>query len=408
MMSNTLVTCSIIAKESLAILKNMLSFSANVNRKWEDEFAGNQSRGYSPGATINIKKPPRYQYRAGRVAVPQATVETTIPLTLSQGGSDLFFTGFERTLSLQQMSQKLEAAMATVTNEIDRQGLEMARIQTANVIGTPGTLPTTQALALAAITGVNQRLDEMGAPVMRDGARTFVGNPALNGSILQGFAGLFNDNNQLSKQYNSGLIQTPFGLKWGLDQNVAIHTNGTQPVGGGTVNGAGQSGSTITVTGASITGTITRGSKITFAGVFAVNPQSRASTGTLAQFTVTADVAAAAVAIPISPALTPTGAFQNVTASPANLAVITVFGTASGSYNANVAYHREAFTLAMVPMYSPPGGKGVIDVAQETYDGMSLRVIEYYDGTNDVHNMRLDVLFGWAATYPELACLYAT
>jgi hypothetical protein len=405
-MSNTLVTCSIVAKESLAILKNMLSFASNVNRKWEDEFASNQSRGYSPGATINIKKPPRYQYRAGRVAVPQPTVETTIPLTLSQGGADMFFTGFERTLSVQQMSQKIEAAMATIANEIDRQGLDMARVQSFNAIGTPGTLPTTQALALAAITGVNQRLDEMAAPVMRDGARTFIGNPALNGAILQGFAGLFNDQSQLTKQYNSGIIQTPFGLKWGMDQNVAIHTNGTANVTTNTVNGAGQTGTTVTVN--ALNGSVTRGSKVTFAGVFAVNPQSRVSTGTLMQFTVTADAANAATSLLISPAITPTGAFQNVTASPANAAGITIFGVASGSYNANVGFHRDAFTLAMVPMYSPPGGKGVIDVAMEEYDGFNIRVIEYYDGANDVHNMRFDVLFGWAAPYGELACLYGT
>ena len=96
-MSNTLVTCSIVAKESLAILTNLLDFSKNVNRDWEDEFTGNLTRGYAPGQTINIKKPPRYTYRAGRVAVPQATQESTVPLTLTQGGCDLSFTSIERT-----------------------------------------------------------------------------------------------------------------------------------------------------------------------------------------------------------------------------------------------------------------------------------------------------------------------
>ena len=57
----------------------------------------------------------------------------------------------------------------------------------------------------------------------------------------------------------------------------------------------------------------------------------------------------------------------------------------------------------MVPMWAPPGGKGVIDVAQETYNGFTIKVTEFYDGTNDNSIMRLDVLFGWAATYPELS-----
>lgn len=403
-MSNVLVTSSIVAKETLAVLENMLSFSTMVNRDWEDEFKTNMARGYAPGATINIKKPPRYTYRAGRVAVPQATVETTVPLTLSQGGVDLNFTSFERTLSLTKLSEKINSAIAPVVNEIDRQGLELARLTAFNTIGTPGTLPTTQALALAAMTGVGQRLDEMGAP--RDRRRGLVMNPALNASMVQGLAGLFNNSDVLSKQYGSGVMVDSLGLSVGMDQNVGVHTNGTAVVGTNTVNGANQTGSTITVN--ALNGTITRGTKITFANVFAVNPQSRASTGSLAQFVVTADVANGATSLPISPAITPAGAFQNVTASPANGATITIFGTASGSYNTSVGFHKDAFTLAMVPMYAPPDGKGVVSVSQQTYRGFTVKVTEGYDIINDNTIMRIDVLFGWAATYPELAVVYAT
>lgn len=402
-MSNTLVTCAIVAKESLAILENMLSFASGVNRDWQTEYTSNQARGYSPGLTINIKKPPRYTYRAGRVALPQSTIETTVPLTLQQGGCDLNFTGVERTLSLQELEKKLRAALATVANEVDRQGLDLARLATFNVIGTPGTAPNTQALALAAATGLNQRLDEMAAP--RDKQRSLITNPLLNGSMVQGFAGLFNNSKPLSEQYESGMMVDALGLAYAMDQNVAIHTNGTQAVAGTNINGAGQTGASVTVVG--LGGTITRGSRITLPGVFAVNPQSRQSTGVLAQFVVTADVAAAATVIPISPAIVVSGPFQNVTNSPTNGAAFTIFGTASGSYSANVAFHKDAFTLAMVPLYAPPSGKGVIDVAQESYKGMNLKVTEFYDGVNDNYIMRIDVLFGWAATYPELACLYA-
>lgn len=403
-MTNTLVTCSIVAKESLAILENMVAFAGMVNRDWEDEFTGNQSRGYSPGQTINIKKPPRYQYRSGRVAVPQATVETTIPLTLSQGGCDLNFTSLERTLSLQKLEDKLQAALATVANEIDRQGLQLARQATYNCLGTPGTLPNTQALALAAITGINQRLDEMAAP--RDKQRGLIMGPALNAATIQGFAGLFNSSDKISKQFGSGMMVDSLGLAYAMDQNVDTHTNGSQVVAGTNINGANQTGSSITVVG--LGGTITKGTTITLPGVFAVNPQSRVSTGVLAQFVVTADVAAAAVTIPISPAIVTSGAFQNVTASPTSGSPFTIFGTVSSSYQANVGFHKDAFTLAMVPMWAPPGGKGVIDVAQETYKGFTVKVTEFYDGVNDNSIMRLDVLFGWAATYPELAVKYAT
>jgi hypothetical protein len=398
-MSNVLVTSSLVAKEALAILQNMLGFAKNVNRDFQDEFAGNQGRGYSPGQTINIKRPPRYTYRAGRVSVPQATTETSIPLTLSQGGTDLSFTSLERTVSVQQFEQKMQAAVAAVVNEIDRQGLDMARRTVANTVGTVGTLPTTQAAAYALLTQGNQKLDEMAAP--RDRQRALVVNPAMNAAILQGMGGLFNASPAISKGYNDGIYQNAFGLNIDMDQNVARHTNGTAVAGTNTVSGAGQTGSTLTT--AALNGTLTVGTVFTIAGVNAVNPQSRQDTGSLQQFVVTAAAATSATSVSISPAITPSGAFQNVTASPANGAAITIVGAASAAYDTNIMYHKDAFTLAMVPMFEPMAGTGA-KVTQMSDDGFTVKVTQFYDGVNDNNLMRLDVLFGWAATYPELAC----
>lgn len=402
-MSNTAVTCSIVAKEALPILSNMLSFSKNVNRDWQDEYTSNVGRGYMPGTQILIKKPPRYTYRAGRVSVPQATVETSVPLTLSQGGCDLNFTSLEQTLSFNKLEQKVAAAMAPVANEIDRQGLQLAHYSTFNTLNAAGALPTTQALAVAAMTDVNRRLDEMGAPV-KDGNRSFCMNPALNGAMIQGYAGLFNNAPRVSGQYNSGYMQDSFGISPSMDQNVDVHTNGTQVV-TGTAVAAGLSGASIACVG--LGGTITRGTVVQFPGVFAVNPQSRQSTGVLAQFVITADLAAAAVALPISPAMVTSGAFQNVS-NATTAANFTIVGAASTAYSTNIAYHKDAFSLAMVPMWAPKGGKGVIDVAQETMDGFTVKVTQFYDGVNDNAIWRLDVLFGWVSTYPELSAKFYT
>jgi hypothetical protein len=398
-MSNVLVTSSLVAKEALAILQNMLGFAKNVNRDFESEFSSNQGRGYSPNQTINIKRPPRYTYRAGRVSVPQATVETSIPLTLTQGGTDLNFTSLERTLSVQQFEQKMQAAVAAVVNEIDRQGLDLARRTVGNLVGTPGTPPSTQALAYALMTQGNQKLDEMAAP--RDRQRSLVVNPAMNANILQGMGGLFNSAPAVSKGYETGLYQNAFGFDVQMDQNVSRHTNGTAVAGTNTVNGAGQTGSTLTVN--ALNGSLTVGTVFTIAGVNAVNPQSRQDTGSLQQFVVTAAAAASATSVSIFPAITTSGAFQTVTASPANSAAITIVGAASASYDANILYHKDAFTLAMVPMYEPMNGTGA-KVTQMSDDGFSVKVTQFYDGVNDNNIMRLDVLFGWAATYPELAC----
>lgn len=401
-MANTLPNTAIVAREALPILKNMLSFSQNVNRDYEDEFGSNMARGYSPGQTINIKKPPRYSYRAGRVAVPQDTVISTVPLTVNQGGCDLYNTRLDRTLLLKSIEPQLMAGMAAVANEIDRQGLELARYSTFNLVNAAGTLPTTQALALQGVTDVNTRLDEMAAP--RDKRRAFIMNPKANGAMIQGFAGLFNNGAKISDQFNTGMMVDSLGIAYGMDQNVSVHANGAATA--TNINGAGQTGSAITVV-AVAGGTLAKGTVITLPGVFAVNPQTRLSTGTLANFVVTADALVGATTINISPAIVTSGNFQNVTASPTTAAPYVIQGAASTSYAANIAYHKDAFTLAMVKMYEPGAGQGA---TSSTYseDGFTVKVTEYWDGANDQGNMRIDVLFGWAATYPELAVKYYT
>jgi hypothetical protein len=402
-MTNVLATSSIVAREALAVLKNMLSFSDAVNRDWEDEYKSNMSRGYAPGATINIKRPPRYTYRAGRVAVPQATTETTIPLTVSQGGCDINFNSFERTLSLTKLNDKLTAAMAPVANEIDRQGCALAHFSTFNLLNPTGALPTTQALAVQAMADVNTRLDIMAAPV-KDGRRNFIMGPSLNGAMIQGYAGLFNSADRVSGQYRTGYMQDSFGLHPAMDQNVDTHTNGAATA--TNISGANQTGSTITVV-AIAGGTLARGTVIQLPGVNSVNPQSRVDTGTAMDFVVTADALVGATSISISPAIVTSGAFQNVTASPTTAQPYVIRGAASTSYKTNVGFHKDAFTLAMVPLWLPPE-KGVLSSEQVSQDGFTLRVVEFYDGVNDNSIMRVDVLFGWAATYPELSVKYYT
>ncbi len=403
-MSNTILTSSLIAKETLAVIENNCAFGGMVNRDYETAQSQSMSSGYEPGATLNIRKPSRYTYRSGRVAVPQASVDSTIPLTLSQGGADINFNLFERTLQItdQRIQKKINAAAATIVNEIDRVGLLLAKSAVYNCLNPAGALPTTQAEAVGAITAINRRLDEMGAP--RDNMRGLIMSPGFNASAVSGFAGLFNGQAKLGRQFDSGLMVDSLGLSYAMDQNVALHTNGAATA--TNISGAGQTGSTITVV-AVAGGTLAAGTVITLPGAYAVNPQTRVSTGVLADFVVTADAVATATSISISPAIVTSGAYQNVTASPTTGQPYVIKGAASTAYNCNVGFHEDAFTLAMVPMATPPDGTGA-RVEQISHNGYTIKVTDFYDGTNDNVITRLDVLFGWAATYPELAVKYYT
>jgi len=46
---------------------------------------------------------------------------------------------------------------------------------------------------------------------------------------------------------------------------------------------------------------------------------------------------------------------------------------------------------------------GAVDVARESYKGLSVRLIPYYDGLNDVSQWRCDVLFATKTVDPRLA-----
>ena len=148
------------------------------------------------------------------------------------------------------------------------------------------------------------------------------------------------------------------------------------------------------------------GDVFTVAGVFAVNPVTKATMPYLQQFTVTANATAAAGAatLTISPPMIASGAFQTVSAAPANGAAVSWLGTASTSYAQNMAFHKNAFALTVVPMEMPAGA---VTPTRQSYKGLSVRLIPYYDGTNDISNYRLDVLYGVDAIDPRLAVRFA-
>ena len=187
------------------------------------------------------------------------------------------------------------------------------------------------------------------------------------------------------------------------DPTVIKHVSGSFTA--GTVNGAGQTGSIITVGG--LTGTLNQGDIITIAGVNAVNYTTKQSLQTPRQFTVLQPVASGATTIQVYPAITPytvTGgitsqtAYQTVDTSPANGAAITLVTKANEVYRKNILFAPKAFTMATADLPLPGG---VQAAARSTYNGVSMRMVQYYTGNSDQFTTRLDILFGSALLRPE-------
>jgi hypothetical protein len=398
--ANTLLTMSMITNEALAVLENMLTFTKGVNRQYDDSFA---VKGAKVGDTLNIRKPPRFVGRTGQAIGIEDVTETSIPLALNmQRGVDFTFTSADMALRVDDFSDRyLKPALATVANAIDRDGLLLARNTVYNSIGTPGTSITSAFPVLAA----GAKMDDNACP--RDGLRSIVWNPLSQAYLVDGLKGLFNASDKISEQYNTGNMGKALGFKHSVDQNVVNQVIG--PLGGTPlVNGAGQTGNSLVTNGwtAAAAARLNLGDVFTLAGVYSVNPQNRQSTGQLQVFVATSAVSSDVsgnATIPISPSITTTGVFQNVTAAPAAGAALTVIGAAGVTTPQNIAYHRDAFTLACADLPLPGG----VDLAARKSDpqtGLSIRMIRAYDITTDRFPCRLDILYGWAALYPEWAC----
>jgi len=394
-MPNTLLTDDVIAKEALMILENNLVFAKNVSRKYEQTFEGERK----VGDTINVKKPSQYLVRSGAAASIQDNVQQTIPVVVdSQKGIDVEFTSKELSLDLQDFSKEVLAPqMAMLANEIDFDGLALYK-KVPNLVQASLADFDTYLKAGAA-------LDEEGCPM--DDQRCLLLSPRAQVSVVNGLKGLFQSSVQIKDQYEKGRMGTAAGFDFMMSQNIPTHQVGAY-IGTPLVNATLTSGAVSVVTDG-WTGTVANllreGDVVTFAGCFAVNPMNKNSTGQLRQFVITAAVGstAGAATLTIFPAMISTGATQNVSALPADNAPIVVLGTASASFGANLAFHKDAFTLVTVDLPLPKG----MDMAARASSkkaGLSIRLVRGYDINSDKFISRLDVLYGWKAIRPELAC----
>lgn len=390
MSSQSLLTPSIVTKETLVILENNLVAAGKVNRQFENQF-------YKIGSTITIRKPNRFKVTSGPGLSIQNITEPSTSITISnQKHVDFQFSSQDLTLTVEEFSERyLKPAAAELANQLDFDTLTNFN-QVYNEVGTPGVVPA----SFQSLANVGQRLDEGGVP--QDG-RVLILNPAAYWSMANALITLYVKS--VSESALKGFLANIANFEIYLDQNIQSQTVGAW-TGAPQVNGASQTGSSLVTNGwgNNISGLLNVGDVFSIAGVFSVNPKNRQSTGSLQNFVVTAAASSDGSGnstIQISPAITTTGAYQNVTASPANLAGITVKGTASTSFAQNIAFVRDAFGLVVVPMELPDG---VDFKARETYKNVSMRVVRAWDVNNDVFPCRIDLLYGTATYYPELAC----
>lgn len=395
-MSNSILTIDMITRKALEILENNLVLTRNVNRQYDDSFA---VEGAKIGSTLRIRLPDRALVTDGAALQVQDDNEQFTTLSVAnQKHIGVNFTSAELTMQLDDFAERvLKPRISQLASSIDAD-VANAYKTVGNSVGTPGTTPSTSLVLLQA----QQKLNE-NAAVMNPRYATV--NPAANAGLVEGMKGLFNPTDTISKQFKNGMMGTGvLGFdEINMSQSIKQHTTGTRAATGATTGAAvtSEGASTLTLTVGSGE-TIAVGDVFTIADVYAVNPQTRESTGSLFQFVALASSTSSTTAtVTVAPMYSAAHALATMTALPANSKAVVFLGAASSQYAQNLVYHKDAITFATADLLLP---QGVDMAARAVHNGISLRVVRQYDINNDRLPCRIDVLYGYSTIRPQMAC----
>jgi hypothetical protein len=399
-MAQSLLTIDMITNKALEILENNLVITRNVNRQYDDSFA---VEGAKIGDTLRIRLPDRALVTDGAALQVQEVNQQFTTLTIaSQKHIGVNFTSAELALSMDDFADRvLKPRVSQLASSIDAD-VANAYKDIFQSVGTPGTVPATSLVLLQA----QQKLNEAAA-VMSPRYATV--NPAANAGLVEGMKGLFNPTSTISRQFKNGMMgEGILGYEEiNMSQSIKVHTTGSAsrsdtPIVKTTLtNGATK----LTLDNVTDGNTLVPGDVFTIAGVFAVNPQTRESTGSLQQFVVQNTVTSAStefVDVEFLPAVyAPTQALATVSKLPAANDVVTYLGAASTGYPQNLVYHKDAITFATADLLLPQG----VDMAsRKVHNGISMRIVRQYDINNDRMPCRIDVLYGYSVIRPQMGC----
>lgn len=398
-MANNIITMKGIAWEMVAELRNNLAFSNLVNRSYDNYFA---KSGKKIGNSLQVVLPVVYRTESGGpITTFQDHVEEYINLSVQQEHVPLQFTMQDLLLSMDNFKTRvIRPAAHALAQKIDSVGLQMAAVQTGNIVG-DGTETMSDSLILEA----GAVLSDNSAPLVD---RRLVLSSIANAQAIKSMGALFNSQAVLTKMFEDGLVtRNVYGFDGALDQNVVAHRFGTGVQDPVKVAGANQTGNSLKISG--LTGNLNPGDKFTIAGVYKKLLTSGETTEQLMQFSVVS-VNTAKDTITIEPPLktvASNGNNANVSASPATGADLTFVGTAGAIADYNLAFQKDAYILVVVDDNEDrPGAETAL--ATDASLGLSVRVTKQYSATTDNVVVRADVWFGWGKTRNELSTVIAT
>lgn len=359
-MSNTFLTSSLIAKEAIMRLQNNMVMANLVHRDFSSDFA-------KQGDTVMVRKPATFESKVwnGTSVDVQNAEESHVDVKLDTVLDVTFaVTSKDMTLNIQDFgAQLLEPAMAAHAQKIDAMlaALYLDIPYTAAIGGTP---------ALADFAGVGKVLNNNKVPLLNracvldaDAYSKYIALDAIAGLDKSGSTGAL-------REASMGRVM---GFATYLDQNVAAHTAG----GAGTVLVDLVAGYEVGDTAIHLDGLT---SAIKVGDIITVG--SNAYVVTVAGALSTAD--------------------QDVTIYPALKTAISDGDsvTVTASHSANLAFHRDAFSLVSRPQALPAGAAKAEVIS---FNGIGARIVYGYDMDKKTDKISIDILMGVKTLTPEMA-----
>lgn len=360
------------AQEALILLEKALGMAGRVHRGYEKS-------PQEPGSVISIRKPSTFTAQDA----PGSDIDITassVSITLNKW-KEVKFALTDKELSFTTdriINEHIRPAVYALADIIDQDVALLYK-------DVPWVKDATNPVAVADLTGVFQTMFDNSVP-MDPAMIHFMVNGLVQNQCQQ--LPIFHSALVAGAQAAETLLRGSLGPRLGFEffgnQNVKAHTKGTCSVTALLVNGASfaKGATSIDLDATSVTGTLVPGDTFVIAG----NTQRYAVTNT-----VTA-ASNALAGVQFTPGLA---------VAPADNDAVTVDLT---NKDQNLAFHRNAFALAMAPLSEIGNQVGArIASVQDPKTGVTLRSRLWYDGNNSKVKVGFDALYGVKTLDPNLA-----
>lgn len=391
-----------ITRRCLESFRNKLTFIPTIDHQYDNTFDKN---GQKSGGNLLIRLPNQFTTSTGAAMDKQDVTERTTTMTVAtQMHVDFGWTSVEECLTLDEAANRVfDPAMATLAQMVEYTILSNVYKDVYNFTGTAATDPA----SIAAISNARARLTQMLVP--SDSNVNLMLDPVAMSKCSQAVYTYFHKNSEIEKAFIENYIGTAAGCNWFESTMVPTHTNGSRTDATPIVNtstGITSGTAEIVTTGQTNAQTIAVGDVFTIQDVYAVNPITKQRLPFLQQWTCTEAITCDTTdTIKVSPTPYTSGALQNVelVSAGASKAIVHVAaggsGAASTGYTQNLMYHKSAFAVAFAKLTTPSSGQS----NQVAFDNISMRIWKDSDIKSDMHDCRIDVLFGYKTVRPQFA-----